>query len=227
MADLELRYEYVRVSKGGVLSWGGSQLWAYSAVLRKCGCGPVAALDAAIYLARYHGGGTRRMSELPTVGPVPLPVYNELLERLRRSYIPIVPPFGTTAAVAALGLNRFLRDEGIPFRAHAAPASGKLWERIEASLRADAPALLAVGQNFPLVWQNKRVNLYLPCPDGSCQAAASTKAHFMAVTGMNEEWLQVSSWGRKYLIDRRELGQYIKEYSNSLVCGLVCITPGS
>ena len=42
---LTLRRPYPRVRKNDRLTYGGSQMLADTALIRSCGCGPVAALD--------------------------------------------------------------------------------------------------------------------------------------------------------------------------------------
>lgn len=216
-----LKSEYVQVCKNGLLSYGGSQLWSDKPVIRKCGCGPVAALDTAIYLSRACGRGLEQIPD----GPVPLSVYNSLLSRLCGKYFPLIPPFGINPAVLCLGLNRLLHDEQIPRRAHVVPASEKIWPRIEAGLREDSPSLLAIGQNFPYVWQKNRLRFYRRLPDGSRVPASSAKAHFVAVTGMEDDWLRISSWGQAYEVSRLEFAAYVQEYSANLLNGLIYLTP--
>lgn len=219
---IELQHPYPRVVKGGAESYGGSQQWAYRADLRKCGCGPVAALDLALYLCRFHGGGGKRLAGLREAQPIPLADYNAALTRLCPAYFPLIPPFGINHGVLALGLDRLLRDEGIPYRAHVSLATEKLWSRMEAGLRADTPVLLAIGQNFPQVWGKHRLPFYARRGDGSLFPAAAAKAHFVAVTGMDESWLRISSWGREYYVNRDEFSRYVKQHSGSALSGLVC-----
>ena len=48
----------------------------------------------------------------------------------------------------------------------------------------------------------------------------STKAHFVTITGMDEEWLRISSWGKEYFINRREYDDYVKTHSTWLVSNI-------
>ncbi len=217
-----LKNEYIHVAKDGTLSYGGNQLWSASAAVRRCGCGPVAALDTALYLLRSHGGGGRLLSAFSGPGPIPLAAYDALLRQLCKSHFPIVPPFGTNPTVLTLGLDRLLAGEQIPFTAHVFPATGKMQERIWACLREDSPALLAIGQNFPQVWQKNRLPFYRRRLDGNYAAASGAKAHFVAITGMEEDWLRISSWGEEYYVNYKECLRYVKNHSASLLCGLIC-----
>ena len=61
---------FLQISDGKSLSYGGSQMRSDNNMIRKCGCGPVAALDLCAYLE-----GRDRT-------PIPLEEYNRELERL-------------------------------------------------------------------------------------------------------------------------------------------------
>lgn len=227
MAAVQLEHPYVRIVKGDTISYGGCQLWSGSQALRRCGCGPVAALDAAIYGSRAHGGGDRLLDCLPREGPIPLELYERLLEKLVRRYVPVVPPFGTNPTALTLGLNRLFRAEDIPLRAHVLPATKAAWPRVWNSLQQDSPALLAIGQNFPKLWQKNHLRFYVRRPDGSYAPASGAKAHFVAVTDMEDEWLRISSWGRMYYIRLPEFDRYVEEHSASLICGVITIEKSS
>ena len=53
MEEHTLKGEYISILKDGRLSYGGSQRWSDSPVLRGYGCGVIAALDLLLYLARH------------------------------------------------------------------------------------------------------------------------------------------------------------------------------
>lgn len=56
MEEHTLKGEYISVLKDGRLSYGGSQRWSDSPVLRGYGCGVIAALDLLLYLGAAAGG---------------------------------------------------------------------------------------------------------------------------------------------------------------------------
>ena len=58
MEEHTLKGEYISVLKDGRLSYGGSQRWSDSPVLRGYGCGVIAALDLLLYLARQREVGS-------------------------------------------------------------------------------------------------------------------------------------------------------------------------
>lgn len=220
---LSLKNCYPSLIKDMTLSYGGSQLWSDSAVIQKCGCGPVAAMDAAIYLSRFHGGGNRQLSSLPPDGPIPCSAYMSLLRRFCLRYFPIIPPLGINPMVLTVGLNRLFHDEKIPFKATVYMATEKIWAKIEEGLQSDTPVLLAIGQNYPRVWQKNRLAFYIKRSGGNYEAASGAKAHFVSITGMDETWLCISSWGNKYYINRTELTRFIRDNSRQWLCGIIYV----
>ena len=56
MVEHRLRHSIPAVDSNGLLTYGGSQLLSDSAVIKKCGCGVVAAADLFIYAHRNRTG---------------------------------------------------------------------------------------------------------------------------------------------------------------------------
>ncbi len=208
----QLKRPYTSVENRGSLTYGGSQMLSARANLRKCACGPVAALDLLYYLQPGQ-----------TDAPVPLDRYNRELEQLTRRYFPLIPSLGINGLLLVLGLNRLFRDRRLPYHASWAVSGAKLWERVEELLRHDIPAILAVGPNFPGVWMNRRLSFYVRTQDGRYVRSAATKGHYVTATGIDREWVQISSWGRRYFINRTEYEQYVRKYSSYLFSNLVYI----
>ena len=90
-------------------------------------------------------------------------------------------------------------------------------------LERDLPVVISVGPNLPLIWQRHKLRFYIKTPSGSYLPGPQTLAHYVTVTGMDEEWLRVSSWGRMYYINRREYLLYVKEHSAKLVSNILVI----
>lgn len=103
MEEHTLKGEYISVLKDGRLSYGGSQRWSDSLVLRGYGCGVIAALDLLLYLARQREVGSAQSTLAG--GPVPWTLYDRWARQLSRRYMPVVPPVGTNGWAIALGLN--------------------------------------------------------------------------------------------------------------------------
>jgi hypothetical protein len=54
MEEHTLKGEYISILKDGRLSYGGSQRWSDSPILRGYGCGVIAALDLLLYLRQQR-----------------------------------------------------------------------------------------------------------------------------------------------------------------------------
>lgn len=208
---IELKKPYVRVTRGTGLSYGGSQMWSASETVRVCGCGPVAVLDTILYL-------TGRQDQ-----PISEEEYNRQLVLLSRRYFPLVKPFGINGLLLALGMNRLLRKYDLPYRAFWAVSGEKIWDRIRELLEQDIPAILSVGPNFPAVWGKERLCFYSQKSDGSFFPSCTAQAHYVCVTGMDEDWLRISSWGRAYFIRRSEYDEYVRKHSASLVSNVLML----
>ncbi len=208
-----LRKSYVRVDQNGKLSYGGNQMLSSDPILRICGCGPVAVLDTILYL-------TGRQEK-----PISLEDYNRELKELSRAYLPLIKPFGINGILLALGMNRMLRKHQLPYRAFWAISGKKFWSRVEELLGQDLPVIFSVGPNFPAIWRKHRLTFYRKNADGSYSPASSATSHYITATGIDEEWLRISSWGKEYYIRREEYDAYIRQYSASLVSNVLMLRP--
>ena len=218
MSTYGLKNEYISVRKDGAVSYGGNQVWSENAVIRKCGCGVIGSLDLLLYLARYHSGG------LPAADwPIPLESYDRMCSALSRRYLPLLPPFGTNGLALALGLNRVFERFDMPFSAAWQFSGSKIMDRVEEMLDADIPVILSVGANFPFVWQGNRVTLYSRDPGGKMHGFAYTKAHYVTVTGSEDRFFRISSWGKLFYIDKGEYFSYIKQHSSSVISNILKI----
>ena len=214
MEEHTLKGEYISVLKDGRLSYGGSQRWSDSPVLRGYGCGVIAALDLLLYLARQREVGSART--MPAGGPVPWTLYDRWARQLSRRYMPVVPPVGTNGWAIALGLNAVFLRQGIPLRASWGVSRDRLWTRMGELLDRDVPVILSIGRNFPRVWRNVETAFYTPGRE-SGPPACSTNAHFVT----DEDYLTVSSWGHPYRLSREEFDAYRREASSSLLCTIL------
>lgn len=213
-----LKNEFISVSKESIISYGGNQTWSENAVIRKCGCGVISSLDLLLYLGRHHCG-----DQAPETRPIPLKEYDRMCMELSRRYIPLLPPFGTNGAALALGLNRIFSRYNMPFRASWQLSGSKMMGKVESMLDADIPVILSIGANFPLFWQDNRVNLYSRDSLGRMRRASSAKAHYVTVTGSELNALRISSWGREYYINKGEYFSYIHQHTNSIISNILMI----
>lgn len=220
MSEHSLQNKYISVSKDGTVSYGGNQSWSENSIIRRCGCGVVSSLDLLLYLDKYHCGGEKLAAG---AWPLPFKEYDRLCTSLSRRYLPLLPPLGINGVSLALGLNGFFLKHNMPFRASWRVSCEKLMGRVEAMLDDDIPVILSIGTNFPFVWQKNRVTLYTGRTPGEMRKAASTKAHYVTVTGCDDKRLRISSWGKEYYIDKAEYLSYIKQHSSSVISNVMLI----
>ncbi len=211
---LKLRKPLPRVLKDNRISNGGNQMWSDKTVIRNCGCGPVAALDLLHYLS---DGGNQ--------APISVEYYNAELRGLCRWYLPLIPHSGINGITLAMGLNRLFRERGLPYHAVWAWSGSRLWSRVEEMLQRDLPVILSIGPNFPSIWQKEKLPFYIRRSDGSFIPAAAIQSHYVTVTGLDENWAQISSWGREYFINRQEYDDFVKNHSTFLFSNIVYVKP--
>lgn len=222
IAAQKLKHDYISVANNSNGSYGGSQTRSDNAVIKRCGCGLVAACDLLLYLHRYHRDCSALIfDDVPMDEDVELEAYNSLLEKLNPLF-PIIPPFGISGPLLVIGLNIFFRHNHFPYKAMWAMNETALWRRTEYMLERDFPVIISVGQNLPFIWNKHKLNLYVE-RNAQKRKSSSVKAHFMTATAIDEEWLCVSSWGRKYYINRKEYESYVHEHSSTLINNIVYI----
>ena len=220
---MKLIHPYPATKSEKAVTFGGNQRASADPVMRRCGCGVVAVADLLLYLHRWH-----EECYLPPFRSVPMDLpleqelYDRLLFRLRQRYFPIVYPFGTSGIALAAGLNRFFKRCGVPYRARWGVTNALFWETMESMLEKDLPVILSVGMNFPRIWKKETLNFYRICNE---QAAPShhVRAHFVVVTGMDKEWLQISTWGSQRYIRREEYDRFRRQHSGSLLSNLLLL----
>ena len=149
--------------------------------------------------------------------------YNRTLEDMCKRYFPLVKPLGINGLMLAAGMNRLLRKYRLPYRAFWAVSGRKFGPRVEGLLQQDLPVIFSVGPNFPAVWQKHRLTFYRKTADGVYVPSSSAKSHYITATGIDPEWLRISSWGTEYYINRREYDEYIHKHSTSLVSNILML----
>ena len=219
-----LRYPYFSVKTQNGLSYGGSQTWCSSPTMQKYGCGVVAMGDVLLYMGihRLSCSTDLQYGILREDGNLSYPRYERYLRKIRRRYLGIIPGFGVPGFLVPHAMNRYFRHYKMDFRARWCISHEKLYSRIEESLARDLPVLLAVGQNIPF-WRKHKLCLYRQ-ENGLYFPAAEVKAHFVVVTGLENGYLQISSWGKEYYISWQEFEKYVKKYSSVLVSNICLIT---
>ena len=206
MASLRYPYPAVDWAKDG--SFGGSQSKSAKWQIRKCGCGAVAMTDLVIYLCRHHGcEGSALVQEAAALDPIPADLYERCCCDLQRKYLPMVPPFGINGLTLTAGMNAYCGVHHLPLRFRWNTGKRKLWSAMKQALERDLPVILAIGPNLPALWQQQKVKLYRKNGD-TYTAVTAVKAHYVMVTAMDETWLEISSWGKKYFIHKQEYLHY-------------------
>ena len=209
-----LRHTYLAVKTQADKSFGGNQNWATGYMMRKYGCGVVAMGDVLIYLGIHQLPCNTDLlyGMLREDGCLSYPRYERYLRKMNKRYLGIIPGFGVPNFQLARAMNRYFRHYRIDLRARWCLSSGKMLERIQDSLSKDYPVILAIGQNIPF-WRKKKLTLYRQ-ENGVYLPATETKAHYVVVTGMENGYLQISSWGKEYFISWKEYQEYGKKYSS-------------
>ncbi len=209
-----LRYPYLSIKTQAEQSFGGNQSWSDSRIMRKYGCGVVGMSDVLLYLGLHQTDYDTDLFHgiLREDGCLSYPKYNRYLRKMRRRYLHIIPGFGVPGWMLPVAFNKYFRHYRINLRAGWCLQSGKILSRIETMLRKDIPVILAIGPNFPLFWARKKLPLYR-YENGEFITATEIKAHFVVVTGIVNDYLQISSWGKEYYISWKEYHRYVKKYS--------------
>lgn len=190
----ELTRPYPGVQTGAALSCGGDQNWFPDQNFRDCGCGIVACADTLLYLRGETGLAQEK--------------YIRYVNSLRH-FFPLIPHHGIDGLRLALGLNACLRRDGLRLRAHWCASGARFWDRLARQLADDLPAIIAIGPNFPRFWGTERLPLYQKTEEGYVESNR-TSAHFLTVTGLDDEWMRVSSWGRELYIERAAYERYMR-----------------
>ena len=210
-----LRHPYFSIKTQTDRSFGGSQTWSSSRIMRKYGCGVVGMADVLLYLGLHQTTCETDLlyGMLQEDGYLSYPRYERYLMKMRRRYLSVIPGFGVPGFFLPLAMNRYFRHYRIDLRASWCILPGKVLPRIEEMLRQDMPVVLAIGPNFPVFWGKRKVAFYRK-ENGEYLYATETKAQFVVVTGIMDGYLQISSWGKEYYISWAEYQRYMKKYSS-------------
>ncbi len=209
-----LNSEWPAVLHSGRRLYGGNQDLFERRGIQRSGCGLIAAADTLRYLEL--NGRAPESSEFWDSAPDAMTWerYEEVGLKLNRRFVRIFPPFGANGLTLAWGMNRFFRRYHVPLHAKWGVGRGKLWTSVAQMLDLNLPVILSIGPNWPLFWRHRGVGLYLSPKNAG--PATHVDGHYVTVTGMDECWLRVSSWGRIYYIRRDEFEYYSRKYSCNL-----------
>lgn len=222
---LTLNNHYITHISDGRHLYGGNQTLMKNKRTRQCGCGVIAALDTLIYLHLYHDGCNCSDYAAIKNSYVPHDEYEKLAEKLQNKYLPLIPHFGTNGIMLAAGINAFMKKHNYPYKASYGTEKGQLFRAVERMISEDLPVILLIGASFPEVWVKDPLNLYVKFEDGTMKKACAVDGHFVCITGIDDEWLSVSSWGRQYFISREELIHHTKSHSIELFNTIIQLRP--
>jgi len=216
-----LRYPYLSVKTQTENSFGGSQSWSNRRILRKYGCGVVGMADVLLYLGLHREDCETDLfyGILREDGYLSYPRYDRFVRKIWRRFLPVIPGVGIPGFFIPMAMNRYFRRYRIPLRAGWCFRSGQLLSRVETMLQQDIPVILAIGPNFPFLWRRKKLTLYR-LENGEYFPALETSAHFVVVTGIVGEFLQISSWGKEYYISWPEYQKYMKKNSSPVASNI-------
>jgi len=222
MLRLKNPYVSVEYSNGG--SFGGNQRLSDNNTVRQVGCGVIASADLLIYISRYHAGARFEFfPELNKKNPLSPDTYYNFVEKLRRFYFPLIPFHGMNGLGLMAGMQLFFKRHALPYSCHWCIKDKGIWEKVSEMLASDIPVIMSVGPNFPFIWKNGRATLYKKNENGELVPASLVKAHFITITGIDENWLEISSWGQCFYLNRRMYEEYVSKYSAPLVSNILYI----
>ena len=193
-------------------AFGGAQQWFSKNYLKKSGCGVIACANILAHKEpeRYASEGLDKIS------------YMKIANRLKSFYLPIIPGQGINGIVMSFGINLFFLTNRLPYRAFWGISGKKMDGRIERMLLEDTPVCLAIGPNFPNLFGKENLRLYRK--EGERYVwDSSINAHFVTLTAMDEEWYEISTWGRKMYISRKEYREYVHKHSCFLFSNVLVI----
>lgn len=189
----------------GQVYYGGAQRWFKKKYVRSSGCGVIAVANLLLYLQ-----GKREIT---------VQDYMKFADDLKKR-MPIIPGFGMNALMLSICLNRCLRKSGIKKKSIPKLTPIRFFGKIEKMLAEGTPVILALGRDFPLIWRRSKVDLWAD-RDGAKKHVKDVSAHFVTVTGIDEDWLTISSWGQKLYISRKELSEFAWKKSTWILTNII------
>ncbi len=169
--------------------------------MRACGLRRDRGAGCDMYLSR-HSGGTCPFAAGGGRQSVPLSVYNSLSRRGASGLSAAHSRRGINGLMLTGGLELFFLRWRMPYSIHWG-ARGSLFENIELMLMRDIPVILAVGRISRCSGRRTTCRSTAVSWTERSSKSCTARAHYVVVTGMDEEWLRISSWGQGVLYKPR------------------------
>lgn len=255
------RRSYVEIKDDrGRNSYGGNQGWFSKEEgtlkekwMSQYGCGVVAITDLFLYWAmtRVEAKESFVSKYIGEHYVILKEDYMKLLEEIRNRYAFIFGKAGTFGFELALGINRYNKDNQLPFvaRLNMGFNSVTMLRQIEDSLKMNQPIILMIGKanpNFlrwgdkigiPFYKQIRNIRSAKISERGAFAryelAKEGVGGHFVTITGMlidekanyahEHIMLRISSWGEEYYISYHHLRTYIHSISSPYLSALITI----
>lgn len=191
--------------------YGGSQMWCEKKLSRDYGCGVVAAVQVLLHLQISSGKRDR--------SPVAKEEFLRYFDQARRKFL-IIPFFGINGFFLAGGTRWMLREDGFSHHVRWGVWPGRIWDKTREMLEADLPVVLAIGPSTIPFSKKHQVTLYDKQGENYVPKTR-TFGHYVTITEVEDKWITVSSWGKRYYISCKEFENYARRYSNWLFSNIL------
>ena len=207
--NISLTRKYPSILLDNSSSYGGNQHWLGSKTLQGWGCGLIAVSDILLYLMR--------------IDDITHEEYIRFVNSIKK-YFPMIPKFGINGLHLAFGLNLCLRHFHLPYKCFWGISKKKFSTRFQTMLKKNIPVLLSIGPSIIKFRKKNKLTLYERKSDETYIPSTSTKDHYVVATGIEDDYISISSWGKKYYINLNEYERYIKRSSNWIFSNIMYIT---
>ena len=176
-------------------SFGGSQMWASTPLMQNCGCGIIAGLDAVMRIA---GEGElsrdeymKRFDEATHfIRPIILPGKHEKPKKIFGNEF--LGSFGVSTGRFRRGIKKLAASRNVRIKVKS--FIFKYEERVKSYLEQGVPVIALIAAPFNNV---TLLNVY--------DVPSKVGFHWVTCTGIDDKFLEVSSWGGKYRIPLTDL----------------------
>lgn len=254
------RKAYVAIKDGSRNSYGGNQGWFpeegglfRDKIINQHGCGVIAIADLFLYWAMTtpKGRDTFAAKYIGKFNEITKENYMGLIEEVRTHYAFIFGSLGTFGFELALGINRYIKENNLPYVARLDMSLNDITmlKRIKKSLEANQPIILMIGCTSPVIfsrWQKAGIPFYKQVRNiGSIRKKKDEPyahyemiktgvfGHFVTITGIvidekaemtsQHIMLRIASWGEEFYISYHHLRTFIGRMSSPCLSALITI----